>query len=557
MASTTWRMIGIDTQGADLVLTQIQPWSANGAVVPVGIQSSIAPKSGALTDLLDATASAVTFSAEDVWAPGFEITLTFSDPVDLWGFRFAGPSATTWPKRHVIAAGNIACQRNRVLWVSGGLSPAPTVPPNFVTPTGIWTAQTTLGSKNWRSASVSSDGQIMLAGGSGDYPWLSKDGGATWAAVTAVGSGDWTVTLVSGDGQTLLAGSYGGALWLSQDGGSTWVAQSSLGLAGWSCAAASSDGAVLMCGIFGGAFWLTKDGGVTWVVQTPLGNNSWRSASVSSDGQTILVGGTGRPQLSKDGGVTWAPVTAVGSGDWAATTVSGDGQVMLAGSYGGSLWLSTDAGLTWVAQVIFGNNVNWWRGACSSDGRTLLCSVFGGGVYLSKDSGATWIKQTVLPDAEWRAAALSSNGLVMLAGASAATVRLRIDEDPIYLSNALTCKLSRALTVPSATQPPVQGLQTIFSQRIAKLVDVEFGGQARLYGTVTRKGTPANAPLRRRVRLHRSIDGYLVSETWSKADGSYEFTEISGRYEYDVIAWDHERQDFSTVANNQLAEVMP
>lgn len=88
-------------------------------------------------------------------------------------------------------------------------------------------------------------------------------------------------------------------------------------------------------------------------------------------------------------------------------------------------------------------------------------------------------------------------------------------------------------------------------------IDVEFGGAARIYGTVARNETPANVPLIRRVRLHRSRDGALVRETWSKADGSYEFTEISGRYEYDVIAWDHEMQFRSVVANNLVPEVMP
>lgn len=90
-----------------------------------------------------------------------------------------------------------------------------------------------------------------------------------------------------------------------------------------------------------------------------------------------------------------------------------------------------------------------------------------------------------------------------------------------------------------------------------KLLDLEFSGQFWIYGTVARKSTPANVPLKRRVRLHRSKDGYLVRETWSQPDGSFEFKEISGRWEYDVIAWDHEFQDFSTVANNQLAEAMP
>ena len=87
--------------------------------------------------------------------------------------------------------------------------------------------------------------------------------------------------------------------------------------------------------------------------------------------------------------------------------------------------------------------------------------------------------------------------------------------------------------------------------------DTEFGGKGMIYGSVARQGTPANMPLKRRVRLHRSKDGYLARETWSKADGSYEFREISAKYEWDVIAWDHELQDFSTVANNQLAEPMP
>ena len=102
---------------------------------------------------------------------------------------------------------------------------------------------------------------------------------------------------------------------------------------------------------------------------------------------------------------------------------------------------------------------------------------------------------------------------------------------------------------------PAQGLQSMVRHRASKLIDVECGGQGRIYGTVSRKETPANMPLRRRVRLHRSVDGYLARETWSKADGSYEFREISTRYEWDVIAWDQELQEYSTVANNQLAEV--
>lgn len=114
------------------------------------------------------------------------------------------------------------------------------------------------------------------------------------------------------------------------------------------------------------------------------------------------------------------------------------------------------------------------------------------------------------------------------------------------------------LFIVKGVTPPPQGFG-VTEKIIAapRVLDIEFDGRFRIYGTVARNETPANVPLVRRVRLHRSRDGMLVREVWSKADGCYEFTEISGRYEYDVIAWDHEFQDFSTVANNQLAEPMP
>ncbi|WP_313329821.1 hypothetical protein [Comamonas sp.] len=85
--------------------------------------------------------------------------------------------------------------------------------------------------------------------------------------------------------------------------------------------------------------------------------------------------------------------------------------------------------------------------------------------------------------------------------------------------------------------------------------DIEFGGRGRIFGTVARKNTPSNIPISRRVRLHRSRDGLLVRETWSRADGSYEFRGISTRYEYDVTAWDHELLYRSVVSNNLKPEV--
>lgn len=88
--------------------------------------------------------------------------------------------------------------------------------------------------------------------------------------------------------------------------------------------------------------------------------------------------------------------------------------------------------------------------------------------------------------------------------------------------------------------------------------DMECGGQGCIFGTVEQKLTgDATLPLKRRVRLHRSRDGMLVRETWSDENGHYRFDGLSTRYEYDVIAWDHEGQFRSTIANNLKPEVLP
>lgn len=97
---------------------------------------------------------------------------------------------------------------------------------------------------------------------------------------------------------------------------------------------------------------------------------------------------------------------------------------------------------------------------------------------------------------------------------------------------------------------------TMFGVQSSPFLDAEFGGAGRVYGTVARKNTPANVPLIRRVRLHISRDGRMIRETWSNADGSYEFKSISMNYEYDTVAWDHETVYRTVVANNLKPEAM-
>lgn len=87
--------------------------------------------------------------------------------------------------------------------------------------------------------------------------------------------------------------------------------------------------------------------------------------------------------------------------------------------------------------------------------------------------------------------------------------------------------------------------------------DYVHGGAGRINGTVEEKATP-NVPLKRKVRLHRDVDGMHVRETWSDAvTGAYEFTDINPEYTYTAIAYDYARNHRAVVADGLIPEAMP
>ena len=92
---------------------------------------------------------------------------------------------------------------------------------------------------------------------------------------------------------------------------------------------------------------------------------------------------------------------------------------------------------------------------------------------------------------------------------------------------------------------------------LQKSGDYIHGGKGFIAGTVEEKSTP-NIPLRRRVRLHRDVDGMMVRETWSHATtGAYTFTDINPAYAYTVIAYDYARNYRAVGADNLTPEVAP
>lgn len=88
-------------------------------------------------------------------------------------------------------------------------------------------------------------------------------------------------------------------------------------------------------------------------------------------------------------------------------------------------------------------------------------------------------------------------------------------------------------------------------------VDVVDGGLYRISGTVKEKALPANTPLRRRVRLHRELDGRLLAETWSdEVTGNYSFDYIRVDAKYFVVSFDYTNYYRAVIADNLTPEPM-
>jgi hypothetical protein len=224
---------------------------------------------------------------------------------------------------------------------------------------GVWTQQGSKlvgtgavgGANQGSSASLSSDGNTAIVGGSGDNSykgaaWVWTRSGGVWTqqgsklvlvGTGAVGGANQGASVsLSSDGNTAIVGGYGdnsykGAAWVWTRSGGVWTQQGSklvgTGAVGGSVyqggsVSLSSDGNKAIVGGDGdspwGAAWVwTRSGGV-WTQQGSKlvgtggddGNNSGvyqgASVSLSSDGNTAIVGGPNANSLT---GAAWIYVT--------------------------------------------------------------------------------------------------------------------------------------------------------------------------------------------------------------------------------------------------------
>jgi len=174
--------------------------------------------------------------------------------------------------------------------------------------------------------------------------------------------------------------------------------------------------------------------GGDWTDRSP-DNKDYVAVASSSDG-TMLVTGTrfsgmaGSIWTSTDSGVTWVERTSAGQHRWSSLASSSDGMKLAATAFtntgGDYIYTSTDAGLTWTAQTAAGQR-EWKVIASSADGTKLAATHGTGYIWTSADSGLTW-NQASVPNTYWSSIASSADG-VKLAAVDFSTNRVYLSTD--------------------------------------------------------------------------------------------------------------------------------
>ena len=132
-----------------------------------------------------------------------------------------------------------------------------------------------------------------------------------------------------------------------------------------------------------------------WTNQSSAGERKWHALATSADGSKLFAGvdDGGSLYRSTDFGVTWSVIAGTSGKNWFSIASNIDGTKVAAVDRGGDIWTSTNSGSTWTQRSV-GDVRNWESIASSSDGAKLVAVASNGDnngyIYTSSNSGVSW-----------------------------------------------------------------------------------------------------------------------------------------------------------------------
>lgn len=176
---------------------------------------------------------------------------------------------------------------------------------------------------------------------------------------------------------------------LSEDGGRLWP----------QCALTdrivqrvqAGSGEKVYAGTYGDGLYFSQDGGETW---TPIGfaGSNITSMLLRSDGLYVVVHGNNAGLYrTRDDGASWQMLNWPAEPGVEVTQLAGNDQVLLATIPGRGLWLSQDAGLTWVQAPALPQDATFdtiWADPRMPN--RVFAARSDAGLWMSEDNGSTW-----------------------------------------------------------------------------------------------------------------------------------------------------------------------
>ena len=274
-----------------------------------------------------------------------------------------------------------------------------------ITNSSVIKATSATTSRNWRSISLSNNGQYQTAvTRTSGYIYTSSNYGITWTERTTAGARDWNSISLSSTGEYQTAVVPSGYIYTSSDYGVTWTERSVVNT--WLSVSISNTGQYQTAVGSVSNIWTSSNYGVTWTEVTPPGITNWRSVSLSGTGQyQTAVAQT--IYTSSNYGATWTQRTS-GSNQWESVSISETGLYQTAVIYGGGVYTSSDYGASWTLRTTV--NRNWYSISLSNTGQYQTALHYQGNIWISSNYGITWTERTTAGARNWNSISLSETG---------------------------------------------------------------------------------------------------------------------------------------------------
>jgi len=294
-----------------------------------------------------------------------------------------------------------------------------------------WTTLNTTKSASYASATVSSDGAVIVAVIGEGTIQVSKDAGESWESSKAAGKHvDWSDVITSADGSVIVAVSHEGLIYTSTDTGSTF-SQADVAEDDFVSVKCSSDGSIVLVGSVN-TVYLSTDYGLSFAsinMSVPHVSENATASSVADDDAALysvnleVTDDTGTDDYYYGNG-TYIEYSTYALSDFIlSNTTSGyhvamdsNGSYLFAASSSGDILSSDDSGETW-SQVYFYDGNPWTSIASNNDSSVLLASTTSSYLYVSYDYGSSWsaLNNSDTNAQTWNYVDVSSDGDTMIA----------------------------------------------------------------------------------------------------------------------------------------------